>query len=180
MVIIGLVSCLVPIRKFGPETAWTTVKDGMAKLDKYVDDHVEPDGANAEEGENPQVRPPANDEEGDEEEDGTEKKNRVIGGVMTCGAIATAAMMAGVLIFIFIQYNVNITQALAPLDDSLLSQISTDLKTYFVLRSFTGCYEVRAIGIIAEYMYLIDYNASYRIHFIVVWELFRNVMAIVI
>lgn len=149
LIILGFTSLLIPLRKFGPRGIWHVTKKGFMKMDRYAESHVQAINSNAAQADADyeknikelrrlQGRPEPEEDDGEAEE----KKGRVIGGVMTCGAAATALMMAGVLIFIFIEYNVHITQALAPLDDSLLAQISTELSAVVILRAFTGCYQV--------------------------------------
>jgi len=114
---VGVVSILamafVLVLKFGKESFRGKVTQLFAKVDKFVDEHL--DIYSGEEG------------------------GAAIGGFMTIGAGLLSVMMVGLMIYLYLFYNVWVNQNIVPLDLQASSEILSEFHLTVNFEGFSGC-----------------------------------------
>eukprot|EP00638_Chattonella_subsalsa_P015763 CAMPEP_0117817668 /NCGR_PEP_ID=MMETSP0949-20121206/790_1 /TAXON_ID=44440 /ORGANISM="Chattonella subsalsa, Strain CCMP2191" /LENGTH=2045 /DNA_ID=CAMNT_0005656037 /DNA_START=66 /DNA_END=6203 /DNA_ORIENTATION=+ len=89
----------------------------LKKLDKFVDEHLDIYG----------------------KEDG-----QIVGGIATIGAFIVIVMLSSMIIFIYANYNIAVSQGVVPMDDSFTRTISSSVSIEVEFVGFTGCVDNEA------------------------------------
>jgi hypothetical protein len=93
---------------------WENLKARIVGMDKFVDDHLE-------------------------SSTGGEPKKLFIGGMTSIASGIVTFMLVAVMVYNYVAFNGDTSQALVPVDDSFLSTVSTRLRVVVRFMSYSGC-----------------------------------------